>query len=53
MTLLRSEQIADLKDVQRLCAERGIDVVIIGAMAYRIFVDDPHRESIDIDMVWL
>lgn len=49
MSVLRPDQIEDLRDLQRLCADRGIDVVMIGAMAYRIFVDDPHRETVDID----
>jgi predicted nucleotidyltransferase len=50
MMTLGPNQIEDLSHVQRLCVERGTDCVIIGATAYRIFIDDPHRETVDIDL---
>jgi predicted nucleotidyltransferase len=50
MITLGPNQIEDLRHLQRLCGEKGADVVIIGATAYRIFIDDFHRETIDIDL---
>ena len=50
MITLGPNQIEDLSHLQRLCVDRGTDVVIIGATAYRIFIDDPHRETVDIDL---
>jgi predicted nucleotidyltransferase len=50
MTVLRRSQIEDLQEVQTICKQQGADVVIIGAVAYRLFVDDADRETRDIDL---
>jgi predicted nucleotidyltransferase len=50
MMRLGPNPIEDLRNLQQLCQEKETDVVIIGATAYRIFIDDPHRETVDIDL---
>jgi predicted nucleotidyltransferase len=50
MSLLLPPQLADVNDLQHACAARQIDIVIIGAMAYRMFIRDVDRETEDIDI---
>lgn len=50
MPVLRASQIDDLRELQTICQQRGADVVIIGAVAFRIFVEDADRETRDIDL---
>src|SRR5579859_7663813 len=50
MTVLRRTQIEDLQELQAVCKRRGADLAIIGAIAYRIFVDDADRETRDVDL---
>jgi len=50
MTTLSTAQLADLKDLQSACQVHGTEVVIIGAIAYRLFIDDIDRETRDIDL---
>ena len=40
----------DLREIQTLCQAKGTDIVIIGAMAYRLFIHDVDRETRDIDL---
>jgi predicted nucleotidyltransferase len=50
MTELTPEQAKDLRDLQAACKSFSADLVIIGATAYRIFVDDPYRPTEDVDI---
>src|SRR6185369_3143044 len=50
MTALTPAQLADLEDLQAVCRTRNTEIVIIGAMAYRLFIDDVDRETYDIDL---
>ncbi|HZT34254.1 MAG TPA: nucleotidyl transferase AbiEii/AbiGii toxin family protein [Bryobacteraceae bacterium] len=49
MTALSPEQLAAVGELQRLCASLRADVVIIGAMAYRTWIDDKYRHTRDVD----
>lgn len=49
MNVFSLVQLGDLADLRTVCRERQIEVVIIGAMAYRLFIDDADRETRDID----
>jgi len=51
MTLFLPEQRDGLRELLELCRSTDIDVVIIGAMAYRFWIDDPHRHTEDVDVV--
>jgi predicted nucleotidyltransferase len=50
MTVLTPDQLQDLHELQAECKAFSSDLVIIGAMAYRIFVDDPYRTTEDVDI---
>jgi len=50
MTIFTPEQLEDLREIQTLCQAKGTDIVIIGAMAYRLFIHDVDRETRDIDL---
>ena len=49
MIELVGAQIADLRELQRLCAELESETVIIGALAYQIHFPDEDRHTRDID----
>src|SRR5690349_14792651 len=49
MQPLRPEEIVAVQELQRLCHRLGADIVLIGAMAYRIWIHDLHRHTLDID----
>jgi predicted nucleotidyltransferase len=49
MTALSPEQLKAMAQLQTLCASLKADVVIIGAMAYRTWVDDQYRHTQDVD----
>lgn len=51
MTLFLPEQRDGLRELLELCRSTGVDVVVIGAMAYRFWIDDPHRHTEDVDVV--
>lgn len=50
MTIFTPAQLEDLREIQALCQAKGTDIVIIGAMAYRLFIHDVDRETRDIDL---
>jgi len=50
MMPLLPEQVESLRQLQELCRGFGADVVIIGAIAYRVWVDDPQRQTEDLDL---
>lgn len=50
MTELTPDQAEDLRALQAVCKSFSADLVIIGAMAYRVFVDDPYRTTEDVDI---
>jgi predicted nucleotidyltransferase len=49
MTILLPEQAAALRDLGSVCRELGVDVVVIGALAYRVWVRDDYRTTEDVD----
>lgn len=50
MMELTPDQAEDLRDLQAACESFSADPVIIGATAYRVFVDDPYRTTEDVDV---
>src|SRR5437899_2440123 len=50
MSIFGPAQIEDLRDLQKICDARGVEVVVIGAMAYRLFIEDAARETRDVDL---
>lgn len=50
MMELTPDQAEDLRDLQAACESFSADPVIIGATAYRVFVDDPYRTTEDVDI---
>src|ERR1019366_6922500 len=50
MTIFTPAQLEDLRDIQAVCQAKGTEIVIIGAMAYRVFIHDVDRETRDIDL---
>src|ERR1039458_1023546 len=50
MTIFTPAQLEDLREIQAVCQAKGTDIVIIGAMAYRLFIHDVDRETRDIDL---
>jgi len=51
MTVLLAEQAEAVRQVQDICARLTADVVVIGAVAYRLWVPDAHRMTQDVDLV--
>lgn len=51
MSELLPEQIEALGELQRTAQDRAVDVVVIGAAAYRAWVNDAYRTTEDIDLV--
>ena len=51
MTALLPEQADALREIQAICGLLTVDVVVIGAVAYRIWVQDEHRATEDVDVV--
>jgi predicted nucleotidyltransferase len=51
MTVLPSEEADALKQVQGICARLHVDVVVIGAVAYRTWIQDEQRVTEDVDLV--
>jgi predicted nucleotidyltransferase len=49
MIELLPEQVLALRQLQRACREAGVNAVIIGAIAYRIWIDDDRRTQ-DVDV---
>ena len=49
MIALLSEQVEALRQLQRACQEAGVKAVIIGAIAYRVWIDDDRRTQ-DVDV---
>lgn len=50
MSPFSESQIEDLRELQNATRAFGAEIVIIGAMAYRLFFDDVGRETYDIDL---
>ena len=50
MNILSLPKIEDLRDLQKICDARRVEVVLIGAMAYRLFIEDAARETRDVDL---
>jgi len=51
MTTLLPEQADALRDIQAVCRDLNVDIVVIGAAAYRAWVQDEHRSTEDVDTV--
>jgi predicted nucleotidyltransferase len=51
MNALLPEQADALRDLQRVCGEHHVDMVLIGAIAYRFWLPDEHRMTEDVDVV--
>jgi len=49
MIELLPEQVEALRQLKRACAEAGVDAVVIGATAYRVWIDDDRRTQ-DVDV---
>ena len=50
MNTFSESQLQDLKDLQQAARSLGSEAVIIGAMAYRVYIDDVDRQTYDIDL---
>jgi predicted nucleotidyltransferase len=50
MTVLLPEQVEALKTLRALCFELGVDMVIVGAIAYRVWTGDEGRTTEDVDV---
>ena len=50
MNVLTPEQIEDLRDLKAVCGAHHTAAVIIGAVAYRLFINDVDRLTRDIDL---
>jgi hypothetical protein len=50
MNTLLSEQAEALRELQETCDMLGIDIVIIGAAALRVWLPDVHRVTEDVDV---
>jgi predicted nucleotidyltransferase len=50
MHALSPEQVAAARQLKAICDELGVDLVLIGAMACRTWIDDPGRHTLDIDV---
>src|SRR5229473_1674257 len=50
MNAFSASQIQDLRDLQGAARDLGAEAVIIGAMAYRLFIEDAARQTYDIDL---
>jgi predicted nucleotidyltransferase len=50
MIKLNPDQESDLRELTTVCQSMQIELVIIGATAYRLFVDDPYRTTQDVDI---
>ena len=46
---LLPEQVEAVRQLKRACQEAGVDAVIIGATAYRVWIDDDRRTQ-DVDV---
>jgi predicted nucleotidyltransferase len=51
MTVLLPEQAEALRHVHAACQALNVDAVVIGAVAYRVWVQDEHRATEDLDIV--
>ena len=51
MTVLLPEEAAALGEVQGVCERLGVALVVIGAVAYRTWVQDEQRVTEDVDLV--
>jgi len=51
MTVLLAEQADAVREIQDFCGRLTADVVVIGAVAYRLWVQDQHRTTEDVDLV--
>ncbi|PWT98986.1 MAG: hypothetical protein C5B51_28160 [Terriglobia bacterium] len=47
---LLPEQVTAARDLKTICDDLQADLVLIGAMAYRTWIDDPARHTLDIDV---
>lgn len=50
MNVLTAEQAEDLLSLQQVTTELGVELVVIGAVAYRAFVSGTQRSTEDIDV---
>lgn len=51
MTTLLPEQADAVRQIQDICGRLAVDVVVIGAVAYRLWIDDRYRTTEDVDLV--
>jgi predicted nucleotidyltransferase len=51
MTMLLPDQADAFRQIQDICGRLTVDVVVIGAIAYRLWVDDQYRMTEDVDLV--
>ncbi len=49
MIELLPEQVEALRQLKRACQEAGVDAVVVGATAYRVWIDDDRRTQ-DVDV---
>jgi len=50
MIELTPGQESDIQELTDVCRAMQVELVVIGATAYRMFVDDPYRETLDVDI---
>jgi hypothetical protein len=51
MIQLLPEQVKALRELQDICSELKVDLVLIGAIAYKVWVSDRDRITEDMDAV--
>jgi len=47
---LQSSQVTALKELKAICEELGVQMVVIGAIAYHAWIDDPWLSTNDVDI---
>ena len=50
MNTFSESQVQDLRELQQLVGGLSAEAVIIGAMAYRLFIQDEDRQTYDVDL---
>jgi hypothetical protein len=50
MIVLLPEQAGALRQLQDVCRELGVDVVVVGAIGLRTWLRDEHRMTEDLDV---
>src|SRR5208282_3470049 len=50
MNKLNADQESDLRELTTVCQSMRVEMVVIGATAYQLLVDDPYRTTQDVDI---